>query len=31
VPEEATWSDPELMLLAYRLRRDRERGRQGEP
>jgi enoyl-CoA hydratase/carnithine racemase len=24
VPEEATWSDPDLMLLAYRLRRDRQ-------
>jgi len=30
VPEEATWSDPELMLLAYRLRRDRERPARGE-
>jgi len=25
VPEEAVWSDPELMLLAYRFRRDREK------
>jgi len=25
VPEEATWSDAELMLLAYRYRRDREK------
>ena len=25
VPEEATWSDAELMLLSYRLRRDREK------
>ncbi len=27
VPEEATWSDPELMLLAYRFRRDREKAK----
>jgi enoyl-CoA hydratase/carnithine racemase len=25
VPEEATWSDPDLMLLAYKSRRDRAR------
>jgi enoyl-CoA hydratase/carnithine racemase len=25
VPEEATWSDADLMLLAYRMRRDREK------
>jgi enoyl-CoA hydratase/carnithine racemase len=29
VPEEATWSDPELMLLAYRFRRDRAKAADG--
>lgn len=28
VPEEATWSDAELMLLAYRFRRDREKAKE---